>query len=194
MMPRQWFVSLLILTLASLPGAAEALAQVDIPEAEITLIRAIGFIEGPRFIARACTRANPSSAAGWDREVAEFEQRRAGEAALARKLFSETYSKAVPEQEALAILGAKVDDRIEQEAAAKHLGAGTLCLVVALVGGKRAFETKGFEETMLSLEHFEQTGEYARLKARIAAATPSEKAQYRERLLAYQPKPVNNLK
>ncbi len=65
---------------------------------------------------------------------------------------------------------------------------------MALVGGKRAFETKGFEETMQSLEHFEQTGEYARLKARIAVATPSEKAQYRERLLAYQPKPVNTQK
>ncbi len=190
MTPRLLLTSLLILFLAGLPGAAGALTQADIPEAEVTLIRAIGFIEGPRFIARACSRANPSSAAGWDKEVAEFEQRRAAQAALARKLFSETYSKAIPEQEALAILGAKVDDRIEQEAAVKHLGTSTLCLVVTLIGGKRAFETKGFEETMQSLEHFEQIGEYARLKARIAAATPLEKELYRERLLAYQPKPA----
>jgi len=62
--------------------------------------------------------------------------------------------------------------------------------VVSLLGGKKAFETKGFEETMQSLDSFEKAGEYERLKARIAAATPLEKAQYKERLLAYQPKPV----
>lgn len=190
MTPRLLVASLLMLSLSGLPVAARSLTQADIPEPEITLIRAIGFIEGPRFIAKACTRANPSSAAGWDREVSEFEQRRTAEAAKTRKLFSETYSRAVAEQEALAILGSKVDNRLDQEAAAKHLETGTLCLVVALIGGKRAFETKGFEETMQSLDYFEKSGEYERLKARIAAATPLEKAQYKEKLLVYQPKPV----
>lgn len=190
MSPGSLLTRLLIFSLAGLPVAAAALTQADIPDPEITLIRAIGFIEGPRFIARACTRANPASAAGWDREVAEFEQRRAADAAKTRKLFAETYGRAVAAQEALAILGAKVDDRIKQEAAAKHLPIGVLCLVVKLVGGKKAFETQGFEETMQSLDHFEKTGEYERLKARIAAATPMEKAQYKEKLLVYQPKPV----
>ncbi len=190
-MPRGWLRSgVLLFSLAGLPLAAGALTQADIPEPEITLIRAIGFIEGPRFIAGACTRANPASAADWDREVAEFEQRRAGQAAKTRKLFAETYGRAVPQREALAILAAKVEDRIEQEAAAKHLPIGVLCLVVKLVGGKKAFETKGFEETMKSLDDFEEAGEYARLKARIAVATPLEKAHYREELLLYQAKPV----
>ena len=188
-MTSRWLLASLLF-LPGLSTAASSLTQADIPEPEITLIRAIGFIEGPRFIAKACTRVNPSSAAGWDREVSDFEQRRAGEAAKTRKIFSETYSRAVAAPEALAILGAKVDNRLDQEAAAKHLETGTLCLVVALIGGKRAFETKGFEETMQSLDSFEKAGEYDRLKGRIAAATPQEKTQYKEKLLVYQPKPV----
>ena len=72
MTPRLLLTRLLIFALAAQPVAASALTQADIPEPEITLIRAIGFIEGPRFIARACTRANPASAAGWDCEVFEF--------------------------------------------------------------------------------------------------------------------------
>lgn len=191
MTPRRLAASLLfLLGLPVATNAASSLTQEDIPESEITLIRAIGFIEGPHFIAKTCTRANPSSAAGWDREVAEFERRRAAEAANTRRLFSETYSRAIAEHEALVILGAKIGERLDQEAAAKHLDIGTLCLVSALIGGKRAFESKGFEETMQSLDAFEKAGEYDRLKARIAAATPQEKAQYKEKLLVYQAKPV----
>lgn len=182
-----------VLVAAALGGAgapARGASQADIPEAEVTLIRAIGFIDGPRIIARACAKANPSSAEGWAREVASFEQRRAAESARTHKLFADTYSAAIAAAEAQAIVDAKIEARLADEAAAKHIGTGTLCLVVSLLGGKRAFETKGFEETMQSLASFERAGEYQRLRERIAEAAPESRSLYRERLLAYQPKPA----
>jgi hypothetical protein len=169
-------------------GRAIAATTAEIPEPEIALIRAIGFFEAPRVIARVCSSANPASAANWNKEVDDFETRRAVEADQVRRIFWATYGLAVPADEARTILATKVEQRLADEAAAYHVGTGTLCAVVSLVGGKRAFESKGFEETLQTLSGFEKQGVYDTLKTSIENSSPSERVEYRNRLVSYETK------
>jgi hypothetical protein len=170
---------------------AMAVTASDIPEPEVALIRAIGFFEAPRVIARVCGSANPASAESWNHEVDDFEHRRAAEAERVRRLFWTTYGLAVPADEARAILAAKVERRLADEAAAYHVGTRMLCAVVSLFGGKRAFESKGFEETLQTLAGFEKQGAYEALKTSVERASANERAEYRDRLIAYEPKPAH---
>jgi hypothetical protein len=188
-MKNRRYLSFALIPCLLLPlGHACAVSMAEIPEAEIALIRAIGFFEAPRVIARVCGSENPASADTWNREVDDFERRRATEADQVRRLFWSTYGIAVPADEARGILAAKVERRLADEAAAYHVGTSTLCAVVSLFGGKRAFESKGFEETLQTLSGFEKQGVYDALKTSIENASPSERAEYRDRLIAYEPK------
>jgi len=179
---------LMSLSLGLVALNATALTNADIPEPEIALIRAIGFFEAPRVIAQVCGGRNPSSAEQWNREVQDFETRRAAESERVRRIFWSTYGLAIPAAEARAILAAKVERRLADEAAAYHVGTGMLCAVVSLFGGKRAFESKGFEETLRDMDRFEREGAYATLKKNVERATPEERTVYRERLDGYAPK------
>jgi hypothetical protein len=170
---------------------AQAVTNADIPPPEVELIRAIGFFEAPRVIAGVCSEANPSSAAEWNREVEDFEHRRAAEGEEVRRLFWGTYGLAVAPDDARAILAAKVKRRLADEADAYHVGNGLLCTIVSLFGGKRVFESKGFEETLRNLSQFEKQGAYTELRTRIEKLPPEDRGEYRKRLMAYEPKPAH---
>jgi hypothetical protein len=172
----------------------DAAQRQGIPEPEYTLIRAIGFIEGPPLIAKTCAKANRLSAGLWDKEVNSFEHRRADQAAQARRIFADTYGQSMSHAELLAILEEKVRNRLVEEAAVNHVTPSTLCLVVSLVGGKKAFETPGFEETMHLLDAFDKAGDYRRLGAKIADESSAERMKYVQRLRAYQMKPAKPAK